>query len=131
MIDKIYLVIVNHCFCKFATELRPLIDFRIWFLLHILRANRQIEIKFCIHIIIDKIYIGNVNLCFSQIINRVTALDYILRMNGQDLTKFCLLIVNDKIFVRIVIHHQFFKKHLCPCISLSSDSSMAGYSQIL
>ena len=54
-------------FCKFATEVRPLIDVRIWFLLHILRTNRQIETTFCINIIIDKIYIGIVNLCFSQI----------------------------------------------------------------
>ena len=42
-------------YLQFATELRPLIDVRIWFELHILRTNRQIEAKFCIHIIIDKI----------------------------------------------------------------------------
>ena len=52
-----------------------LIDVRIWFLLNILRTNRQIEAKFCIHIIIDKINIRIVNICFSQICNRVTALD--------------------------------------------------------
>ena len=62
-------------FGKFATELRPLIDVRIWFLLNILRKNKQIETKFCIHIIIDNIYVGIENLCFSQICNRVTALD--------------------------------------------------------
>ena len=62
-------------FGKFATELRSLIDVRIWFLRHILSTNRQIETKFCILIIIDKIYIGNVNLCFSLIYNRVMALD--------------------------------------------------------
>ena len=62
-------------FGKFAIELRPLIDVRIWFLLNILRTNRQIETKFCIHIIIDKINISIVNLCFSQICNRVTAFD--------------------------------------------------------
>ena len=54
-------------FSKFATELRPLIDVRIEFLLNILKTNRPI--------IIDKIYVGNVNHCFSQICNRVTALD--------------------------------------------------------
>ena len=76
IIDKIYVGIVNHCFfCKFASELRPLIDVRIWFLLNILRTNKRIETKFCIHIIIDKIYIGNIILCFSQIFNRVMALD--------------------------------------------------------
>ena len=76
IIVKIYVVICNHCFfCKFATELQPLIDVRIWFLLNFLRMNGQIETKFCIHIIIDKIYVSIENLCFSQIYNRVTALD--------------------------------------------------------
>ena len=74
IIDKIYIVICKSLFfCKFATELRPLIDVRIWFLLNFLRPNRQIETKFCIDI--DKIYVSIVNLCFSQIYNRVTALD--------------------------------------------------------
>ena len=62
-------------FGKFATELRPLIDVRIWFLLNILKTYRPIKTKFCIHIIIDKIYVGIVNHCFSQICKRVTALD--------------------------------------------------------
>ena len=62
---------------KFATELRPLIDVRIKFLLNILKTNRPIKTKFCNHIIIDKIYgiLLFVNHCFSQICNRVTALD--------------------------------------------------------
>ena len=42
-------------FGKFATELRPLIDIRIKFLLNILKTNRPIKTKFCIHIIFDKI----------------------------------------------------------------------------
>ena len=58
---------------EFATELLPLIDVRIEFLFNILKKNRPIKTKFCKHIIIDKIYI--VNHCFSQIGNRVTALD--------------------------------------------------------
>ena len=62
-------------FGKFATEIRPLIDVRIEFLLNILKTNSSIKTKFCIHIIIDKIYVGNVNHCFSQICNSVTALD--------------------------------------------------------
>ena len=63
-------------FGKFAIELRPLINVRIEFLLHILKQkDRLIKTKFCIQIIIDKIYVGNVNHCFSQICNRVTALD--------------------------------------------------------
>ena len=44
-------------FGKFATELRPLTDVRIKFLLNILKTNRPIMTKFCIHIIIDKIYV--------------------------------------------------------------------------
>ena len=60
-------------FGKFATELRPLIDVRIKFLLSILKTNRPIKTKFCIHIIIDKIYVV---ICkSSQICNRVTALN--------------------------------------------------------
>ena len=44
-------------------------------MLNILKTNRPIKTKFCIHIIIDKIYVGIVNHCFSQICKRVTALD--------------------------------------------------------
>ena len=62
-------------FGKFATELRPLIDVRIYFLHNILKTYRPIKTKFCIRIIIDKIDVGIVNHCFSQICNRVTALD--------------------------------------------------------
>ena len=64
-------------FGKFAIELSPLINFRIEFLLNILKTNRPIKTKFCIHIIIDidKIYVCNVNHCFSQICNRVRARD--------------------------------------------------------
>ena len=62
-------------FGKFATGLLPLINVRIEFLLNILKPNRPIKTKFCLHIIIDKIYFGKVNCCFSQICNRVTALD--------------------------------------------------------
>ena len=58
-------------FGKFATESLPLIDVRIEFLLNILKKNRPIKTKFCIHIIIDKIYFGIVNRCFSQIGKRV------------------------------------------------------------
>ena len=62
-------------FGKFATELLPLIDVRTEFLFNILKTNRPIKTTFCKHIIIDKIYFGIVNRCFSQIGNRVTALD--------------------------------------------------------
>ena len=61
-------------FGKFAKELLPLIEVRIEFLLNILKTNGPVKTKFCIHIIIDKIYFGIVNRCFSQIGKRVTAL---------------------------------------------------------
>ena len=54
-------------FCKFATELLPLIDVRIEFLFNILKTNRPITTKFCKHIIIDKIYFGIVNLFFRKL----------------------------------------------------------------
>ena len=54
-------------FGKFATELRPLIEVRIEFLLNISKTYRPIKTKFCIHIIIDKIYIGIVNHCFCNL----------------------------------------------------------------
>ena len=62
-------------FGKFETELLPLINVRIEFLLNILKTNRPIKTKFCIHIIIDKIYFSIVNCCFWQIGKRVMALD--------------------------------------------------------
>ena len=62
-------------FGKFATELLPLIDVRIEFFFNILKMNRPVKSKFCNHIIIDKIYYGNITRCCSQIGNRVTALD--------------------------------------------------------
>ena len=63
-------------FGKFATELLPLIDVRIEFLFNIFKTNWPIKTKFCKHIIIDKINFDIVNRCFSQIGNRVTALDW-------------------------------------------------------
>ena len=54
---------VSSNFGKLAIELRPLVDVRIKFLLNILKTNRPIKTKLCIHTIIDKIYVGNVNHC--------------------------------------------------------------------
>ena len=63
-------------FGKFETELLPLINVRIEFLLNIFKTNRLIKTKFCIHIIIDKIYICIVNcqnLVFAQYLeNKLT-----------------------------------------------------------
>ena len=66
---------ISSNFVKFATELRPLIDVRIKFLLNILKTNRPIKTKFCIHIIIDKIYVVICKSLFFAICNSVTALD--------------------------------------------------------
>ena len=54
-------------FGKFETELLPLINVRIEFLLNILKTNRPIKTKFCIHIIIYKIYFGIVNCVFCKL----------------------------------------------------------------
>ena len=62
-------------FRQICNRVQPLIDVRIEFLLNILKTNRAIKTKFCIHIIIDKTYLGNVNNFFPQICNKVTALD--------------------------------------------------------
>ena len=63
-------------FRKFATELQPSNDVRNWFLLNILRMDGQNLTKFCIHIIINKIYICIVKRTFWQMFNRVTALNW-------------------------------------------------------
>ena len=52
-----------------------MIYFRIQFLFNILSMNGQNLNKVCIHIIIDKIYVGIINRHFLQIHNRVTALE--------------------------------------------------------
>ena len=101
---------LSSIFGKFATELRPLIDVRIEFLLNILRTNRAIKTKFCIHIIIDKTYVGNVNHFFRKFITelrplidvRIWFLLNILRTNKQIETKVCIHIIIDKIYVGIV-----------------------------
>ena len=96
-------------FGKFATELRPLIDVRIWFLLNILKTNRPIKTKFCIHIIIDKIYVGIVNHCFSQICKRVTALDYTPGIYAEGYIVFVFPFVRSyvRMFVRSFVRSYF------------------------
>ena len=43
---------------------------RIWFLLNILRINKQNSTKFCIHIVIDKIYVGILKCLFFAILQQ-------------------------------------------------------------
>ena len=61
-------------FGKFETDLPPLIDVRIKFLLNILKTNRQIKTKFCIHIIIDKMFAVICKSLFFANFNKVMAL---------------------------------------------------------
>ena len=49
------LCLMHIIFAQFLTELQPLIDIRIWFMLNILWINLWISIKFCICIDIEKI----------------------------------------------------------------------------
>ena len=58
IIDKIYVCIEKGYFCKFATELQPLIYDRNCFLRNTLRMDEQNLTKFCTHITIDKIWVG-------------------------------------------------------------------------
>ena len=62
-------------FRQICNRVTAMIDVKIKFLLNILTTNRPIKTKFCIHIIIDKIYVGIVNYCLMQICYRVTTLD--------------------------------------------------------
>ena len=62
---------ISSNFGKFATELQPLIDVRIKFLLNILKTNRPIKTKFCIHIIIDKIY-KNITIYCTHVVSTVS-----------------------------------------------------------
>ena len=90
-----------------------MIDVRIQFLYNILKMNGQNFTIFCLHIIIDKIYVGIVNLSVfanSQQLQplidvRIQFLFNILRMIGHNLTKFCIYIIIDKIYVGIVNRH--------------------------
>ena len=96
---------MSSSFGKFETELLPLINVRIEFLLNILKTNRPIKTKFCIHIIIDKIYFGIVNCCFRKLARelrplidvKICFLLNILRTNRQNETKVCIHIISDKI----------------------------------
>ena len=69
----------NSHFSQIWNRVTALIGVRIQFLFNIFGMNGQNVTKFCIHIIIDKIYVCSVNRHFSQIYKRVTALD--LRQN--------------------------------------------------
>ena len=62
-------------FGKFATELRPLIDVRIKFLLNILKRIDRLRPNFVYTLSLTRSTVLFVNHCFSQICNRVTALD--------------------------------------------------------
>ena len=53
-------------------ELQSLINVRNWFLLNILRMDGQNSTKFCIHMIIDKIYIDIVNISGNEDIQNIS-----------------------------------------------------------
>ena len=90
-----------------------MIDVKIRFLINILRKEEQNSTKFCIHINIDKIYVGIVNAHFHKFATelrplidvRIQFLFSILIMNGQNLTKFCMDIIIKNIYVGIVKGH--------------------------
>ena len=67
-------------------------------------------IKFCIHIIIDKIYVATVKCHFRKFETELQPLNdvrnwfllNILRMDGQNLTKVCIYIIIDKIYILVL-----------------------------
>ena len=67
---------MHFIFGQFLTELWPLIEVRILFMLNILWINLWILIKFCICIDIDKMQIWVIEQYFPFIFNRVMALDW-------------------------------------------------------
>ena len=100
-------------FRQICNRVTALINVKIEVLLNISKTNRPIKTKFCIHIIIDKIYVGNVNHCFSTelwplVDVRIWFLLNILRTNRQIVTKFCIHIIIHKINISIVNLCFFF-----------------------
>ena len=76
--------------------------------------------KFCIHIIIDKIYVATLRRHFLQICNGVTALDKCQKLvfaqyleNGwTEFNQICIHMIISKIYISIVKHHfsQMFNR---------------------
>ena len=102
------------------TELWPLIDVRDWFLLNIVRMDGRNLIKFCIHFIIDKIYLAIVKRHFLQICNGVTALDWYqklvfaqyLEKRWTEFNQILYTHYHDKIYISIVkrLFSQMFNR---------------------
>ena len=117
-------------FCKFATELRPLIYVRNCFLLNNLKIDGQNLTKFCIHISIDKIYAGKVKHHFSQIRIRVMALDWCQKLFfAQYLDNECTefnQILNIQYHWHDLSTTSSSNRVVLLKISLSCDSAMAG-----
>ena len=96
IIDKIYVFIEKGHFLQICNRVTALDSCQKLFFAQYLENGwtEFDQILFCIHITIDKVWVGIV--FFFQFCNRATALDLyrnwcllnILRMNGQSLTKF-------------------------------------------
>ena len=92
-------------FCKFVTELWPLIDVRILFLLNIFRKNGQNLTNFLYTLILTRSRLGFLTVIFRKFEAELRPLidvrmpfpHNILRTNGQNWTKFCIHINIDKI----------------------------------
>ena len=86
-------------------------------MLNILRMDGQNFTKFCIHIIIDKVYVAIVKRHFAQICNWVTALDWCQKLvfaqyleNGwTEFNQIFILIIIDKIYIGNVTRLFFCK----------------------
>ena len=79
--------------------------------------NRQNETKFCIHIIIDKNFVGIVNRCFLQICNRVMtldsrqSLDFTQYLENEDRMRrnfvYTLSLTRSTLALKIIVFHKF------------------------
>ena len=110
-------------FRKFITELWPVIDVRISFLLNILTTNRWNLTKICICIDINKIKVGIVTRQFSQIYNSVIARDLCQNFvstqylendwwNWPNLA-YALILTTSRLGLLRVNFRKFITEHLC------------------
>ena len=89
-----------------AAELRLLVEVRNWFLLNTLRMRQHVT-KFCIHIIIVKIYVAFVKPHFPKICNRVTALDWCQK------SVFAQYLENEWTEFNQILYTHFYWQDLC------------------
>ena len=126
----IFIIFFFFFFFHFCNRATALVWYRNWCLLSILRMDGQNLTKFCIHIFIDKVYVGKIKRHFSQICNGVMALDWCQKLVfAQYLDNEC----REFNQILYIYYHWYDLSTIISSnrvvllnISLSSDSAMAG-----